>query len=72
MEGFVLWGPSFVQVPLTRLLTLDKTLDLAPVPYIQQIVCVCVCTCSVVSDSVNPWTVARQAPLSMGFSRQEH
>ena len=27
--------------------------------------------CSVVSDSVTPWTVARQAPLSMGFSRQE-
>ena len=26
---------------------------------------------SVVSDSVTPWTVARQAPLSMGFSRQE-
>ena len=24
-----------------------------------------------VSDSVAPWTVARQAPLSMGFSRQE-
>ena len=23
------------------------------------------------SDSVAPWTVARQAPLSMGFSRQE-
>ena len=23
------------------------------------------------SDSVTPWTVARQAPLSMGFSRQE-
>ena len=21
---------------------------------------------------VSPWTVARQAPLSMGFSRQEH
>ena len=21
---------------------------------------------------VTPWTVARQAPLSMGFSRQEH
>ena len=29
-------------------------------------------TCSVVSDSVTPWTVARQAPLSMGFSRQEY
>ena len=25
----------------------------------------------VVSDSATPWTVARQAPLSMGFSRQE-
>ena len=27
---------------------------------------------SVMSDSVIPWTVARQAPLSMGFSRQEY
>ena len=26
----------------------------------------------VVSDSVTPWTVAQQAPLSMGFSRQEY
>ena len=27
--------------------------------------------CSVMSDSfVTPWTVAQQAPLSMGFSRQ--
>ena len=41
--------------------------------------CVCVRTCvrarvcSVVSDSfATPWTVARQAPLSMGFSRQEY
>ena len=24
------------------------------------------------SDSVIPWIVARQAPLSMGFSRQEY
>ena len=24
------------------------------------------------SDSVTPWTVARQAPLSLGFSRQEY
>ena len=24
------------------------------------------------SDSVTPWTVARQAPLSIEFSRQEH
>ena len=28
--------------------------------------------CSVVSDSVTPWTIACQAPLSMGFSRQEY
>ena len=27
---------------------------------------------SVVSDSVTPWTVALQAPLSMGFSKQEY
>ena len=27
---------------------------------------------SVTSDSVTPWTVAHQAPLSMGFSRQEY
>ena len=33
--------------------------------------CVLFC-CLVVSDSfVNPWTVAHQAPLSMGFPRQE-
>ena len=25
-----------------------------------------------VSDSATPWIVARQAPLSMGFSRQEY
>ena len=27
---------------------------------------------SVMSDSETPWTAARQAPLSMGVSRQEH
>ena len=27
---------------------------------------------SVVSDSATPWTVAHQAPLSMGVSRQEY
>ena len=39
-------------------------------------VCVCVCACtrtrSVMSDSATPWTVAHQAPLSMGFSSQEY
>ena len=28
--------------------------------------------CAVMSDSVTPWTVALQAPPSMGFSRQEY
>ena len=32
----------------------------------------CVWVRSVVSNTVNPWTVAHQAPLSMGFSRQEY
>ena len=29
-------------------------------------------SCSIVSDSVTSWTVARQAPLSMGFPRQKY
>ena len=33
---------------------------------------VCVLSCSAVSDSATPWTVARQAPLSRGLSRQEY
>ena len=28
--------------------------------------------CSLVSDSATPWTVAHQAPLPMGFPRQEY
>ena len=38
--------------------------------------CVCVCVCVLTLSGVRlfatPCTVARQAPLSMGFSRQEH
>ena len=37
-------------------------------------VCVCVCVCSVAelySDSETPWTLACQAPLSLGFFKQE-
>ena len=30
------------------------------------------CACSVMSDSVAPWSVAHQGPLSMEFSKQEH
>ena len=39
---------------------------------IHQLLC-CVCmSSSVMSNSATPWTVARQAPLSMEFSRQEY
>ena len=35
--------------------------------------CHCLFSCQVMSDSfATPWTVAHQAPLSMGFSRQEY
>ena len=37
-----------------------------------RIVCVCVKLLSRVLLFATPWTVARQAPLSMGFSRQEY
>ena len=49
--------------------------------WIQTCVCVCVCVCvccatlscfSCVGLFVTLWTVAYQAPLSMGFSRQEY
>ena len=30
------------------------------------------CSCLVVSDSATPWTVACQAPRSMGFTRKEY
>ena len=38
-------------------------------------VCLCVCVCESLSRVrflATPWTIARQAPLSMGFSRQEY
>ena len=41
-----------------------------------KIVCVCVCVCvrnfSRFRLCATPWTVAHQAPLSLGFSRQEY
>ena len=43
--------------------------SLAPVGWS---VCVCVFSHSVVSESATPWTVAHQAPLSLGFFRQEY
>ena len=50
---------------------------LASPPPFQQFLCVCVCVCvsghfSCVQLFVSLWTVAHQAPQSMGFSRQEY
>ena len=46
------------------------------VVYVCVVVCVCVCVCvqslSCVQLFITPWTVAHQALLSMGFSRQEY
>ena len=40
-----------------------------PIKYACLTMCVRVLSHSVVSDFVTPWTAPRQAPLSMGFSR---
>ena len=40
--------------------------------YVYICLCVSVCTLSYSWLFVTPWTVAHQAPLSMGFSRQEY
>ena len=57
-----------------------KTAVRFTITYISLSSCVCVCvwaractqSCWVVSSSVTLWTVAHQAPLSMGFPRQEY
>ena len=48
-------------------------LDITLASFVCVCVCVCVCTqmLSHVRLFVSPWTVAHQAPLSMGFSRHE-
>ena len=35
-------------------------------------ICCCCSVASFVSNFVTPWTVARQAPLSVGFFRQDY
>ena len=47
-------------------------LDLDIYLYVDLHIYVCVLSHLVVSDSPTPWTVAHQAPLSRGFSRQEY
>ena len=46
---------------------LSKSESVSPLIVSNSFVCVCVC----VQLFATPWTIARQAPLSMEFSRQE-
>ena len=61
---------------LSAFLTIPHSRGESDNKQVEHIVCVCVCVCacvySVMPDSATPWTVACQAPLSMGFSRQEY
>ena len=43
-----------------------------PAPFLWVWIQLCVCACSIMPNCLQPWTVAQQAPLSMGFPRQEY
>ena len=63
-----LWGPVGLRSALTpHKLVLLLRRKIHP----HSCVCVHACVRSVNFDSVTPWTVARQAPLSMGFPSQD-
>ena len=65
---------SAVMIWLTELMTYSSSRHSLQKYLETNFVHVCVLNCSVMSDSLPPhgWTVARQAPLSMGFARQEY
>ena len=53
--------------------TLGNSLKTCPFLRVRSNMCTCMLNCfNCLWLSVTPWTVARQAPLSMGFSRQEY
>ena len=49
-----------------------KSASINPINPIRSSVCVCALSCSVMSDSVTPWIVACQSPLTMRFHQQEY
>ena len=75
-ERWYPWQPWNASVPLIKalahILTEDAWYSTAHLPSIRWKKKSESESCSVVSDSATPWTVAHQAPLSMGFSRQEY
>ena len=52
--------------------TLTSTIYMKCVCNVMKCVCVCVCVFSHVDSFVTMWTISQQAPLSMGFPRQEY
>jgi len=71
------WSPSqwpsrvlYLSVSVSRLLTASSSEALSPLQVLSDWCCACVL--SRAPFSVTPWTVACQAPLSVGFSRQEY
>ena len=65
-------GSSFSTVPVLFVFNFCwSVVDLQAVSFRCTVCCVLSCV-SRVWLFVTPWTVARQAPLSLGFSRQEH
>ena len=74
-------GPTFSLVPCFHCLeilnsfekgTLQFHFCTRPRIYAIDSGCVCVLSHSVMSDSATPWTAPLQAPLSVGFPRQEY
>ena len=71
--GFYIWTPKRKSLHPTK----NSSTFLINRPILQRkhflmIPCMCVCVLSCVQLFVTPWTVACQAPLSIGFSRQEY
>ena len=66
-------GPPVITFAFSILIYTMKEIHIAtPIPTLSFCVCVCVCVFSCVQLFVIPGTVALQAPLSMGFPKQEY
>ena len=73
------WSPCFASTSDSIIHSRDRackqgrSLSCLHVSQVIRLPCACVRSYSVTSDSfATPWAVARQAPLSVGFSRQEY
>ena len=71
MQGLVPW-PGMESVLGARSLTCWTNREVPSMSLNCPYLSIHPCLCSVMSDSATLWTVAHQAPLSMGFSRQKY